>query len=177
MASSRVGNDACLLSRRWRISPTLAGMLVALDARAESVFSSQGLRWPGLYVISGYRSPSLQASVNPTEPFSGHVECPAVAVDLRVGDLPASTTPEFWPVLGTLWKAQGGRWGGDFPTPDPNHFEELTVRGGPVAVAPLFSRLTSRLEVTPILVAPKRRPTPVTRTLAPPPPIPRRLLF
>lgn len=129
-------------------------MLVALDAWARRVFASQGLRWPGLWVISGYRSPAKQARVNPSNPESLHVECPALAVDLRVGDLPASTTAEFWPVLGTRWKAMGGTWGGHFPTPDVNHFEILTVRGGPVAGAPLFSRLTTRREVTPISVAP-----------------------
>lgn len=24
---------------------------------------------------------------------------------------------------GAIWKALGGRWGGDFSTPDPNHFD------------------------------------------------------
>jgi len=130
MRSSRVGSDACRLSRRWRISPRLADMLVALEARAAQVFSSQGLRWPGVWIISGHRSPRLQASVNPDAPDSLHVRCPAMAADLRVGNLAASTTPDFWPFLGTIWKAMGGRWGGDFkPKPDVNHFEALGITG------------------------------------------------
>ena len=152
MESSRIGRDACGLSRQWRISFALAGMLVALDTRAAQIFSAQGLRWPGLWIISGYRSPTLQAQVNPRQPASRHRECPALAADLRVGDFPASTTPEYWRLLGTLWKAQGGRWGGDFPTPDLNHFEVLTVSGGFVASAPAFSRLLTKggeLTVTP----------------------------
>jgi len=69
-----------------------------------------------------------------------------MAADLRVGDTPASTTPtEVWAFLGTLWKALGGRWGGDFrPEPDYNHFEALTVRAPPLpplgAIAPAPTR-------------------------------------
>ena len=131
-------------------------MLIALDARAAGVFAAQGLRWPGLWILSGWRSAQLQAYVNPLEPASRHRPCPSLAADLRVGDFPASTTTDYWRVLGTLWKAMGGRWGGDFPTPDLNHFELLSVRGGAVAAAPTFSRLASREEVTPI---PRAAPT------------------
>lgn len=64
-----------------------------------------------------------------------------MAADLRVGDLPASLTPSFWDFLGTIWKAMGGRWGGDFrPEPDPNHFEVLTVTAGPVVMDGAVSR-------------------------------------
>lgn len=128
MVSSRVGTDACSLSRRWTLSPTLARMLVALETEATRLFSAQGFRWPGIFVISGYRSPRLQARLNPLAPQSRHTFCPSMAADLRVGNLPASTTPtEFWAFLGTIWKKMGGRWGGDFtvPEPDPNHFEAL----------------------------------------------------
>lgn len=108
-------------------------MLIALDTEAARIFSAEGLRWPGAYVISGYRSRWVQAQVNPNIPptKSLHNRCPSMAADLRVGDQPASTTPvEVWRFLGTIWKSMGGRWGGDFgagfaggPTPDLNHFE------------------------------------------------------
>ena len=99
-------------------------MLVTLEAEASQIFSSQGFRWPGLWIISGFRSRRLQSRINPSAEKSRHSFCPSLAADLRVGDLPASTTPtEFWAFLGTLWKAMGGRWGGDFRTPDVNHFD------------------------------------------------------
>jgi len=109
-------------------------MLVRLEARAAAIFSAEGLRWPGIFIISGHRSAAKQAFVNPSVPSSLHTRCPSLAVDLRVGDTPASTTAtEVWGFLGTLWKALGGRWGGDFrPRPDFNHFEKLTVRAPPL---------------------------------------------
>lgn len=103
-------------------------MLVTLEARAREIFSAEGLRWPGLFIISGFRSQRLQAGINPAAPFSLHTFCPSLAVNLRVGDFAASLTPEFWPFLATIWKAMGGRWGGDFrPKPDVNHFEMPAV--------------------------------------------------
>jgi len=135
MASERISRDSCSISRRWKIHPDLARMLIALQDMASDVFSSQGLRFPGLWIISGFRSPALQAQINPAAPDSLHTRCPSMAVDLRVGNLPASTTPEFWPVLGTLWRSLGGRWGGDFrPNPDVNHFEMLAVSVGPFEI-------------------------------------------
>jgi len=99
-------------------------MLFALDARAREIFSSQGLRWPGLYIISGYRSPDLQSRINPSAPNSRHTSCPSLAVDVRVGDVPASLTdPTIWHFLGTEWKKLGGRWGGSFRIEDLNHFD------------------------------------------------------
>ena len=99
-------------------------MLVALEAEATRQFSAQGFRWPGLWIISGYRSPRLQLDVNPLAPNSLHTRCPSLAVDLRVGDLPASLTPlEFWEFLGRIWGILGGRWGGRFTPPDVNHFD------------------------------------------------------
>lgn len=50
----------------------------------------------------------------------------SLAVDVRVGNQPASTTPvEFFAWLGTIWKrvTPGGRWGGDFTEPDVNHYD------------------------------------------------------
>ena len=128
LRSERVTTDACGLSRRWIIHPQLAGMLVRTEQWLAQIFAAEGLRWPGLFVVSGWRSASTQAQVNPANPTSKHRWCPSVAADLRIGDLPASTTPrELWAIVGTLWKAQGGRWGGDFRDPDDNHFEMLTV--------------------------------------------------
>ncbi len=102
----------------------LADMLVELDAQATREFSAQGFRWPGLFVISGYRSPRLQLDVNPLAPNSLHTRCPSLAADLRVGDLPATLTPrEFWEFLGAIWGQLGGRWGGRFTPEDLNHFD------------------------------------------------------
>ena len=124
MSSSRVGSDACGLSRRWVLDFTLAGMLIQLDQVAAREISAAGFRWPGLFVISGHRSQSLQALVNPLAPRSLHTRCPSLAADLRVGDLPASVTPPaLWAQLGRIWGTLGGRWGGHFPTPDLNHFD------------------------------------------------------
>lgn len=123
MPSERVSDDACGISRRWAVDLGLAEMVVALDQRATERFSSQGLRFPGTFIISGYRPRSLQAQINPAVPDSLHTRCPALAVDLRVGNFAASTTPaSIWSVLGRIWKELGGSWGGDFSPPDLNHF-------------------------------------------------------
>ncbi len=133
MASSeRIETDSCGLSRRWTLEPALADMLVPLDEWARRDFSAQGLRWPGLFIISGYRSPLLQAEVNPLAPASLHTRCPSLAVDLRVADIPATLTPtEVWAFLGIRWSGLGGRWGGLFTPPDDNHFDvkALDIRG------------------------------------------------
>jgi len=122
--SEPVSDDSCGLSRRWVLDPTLAELLVRLDGETRRVFSTAGFRWPGLFVISGFRSRFLQAEINPLAPASLHTRCPSLAADLRVGDQPASiTTPEIWAVVGTLWRQMGGRWGGDFSPPDYNHFD------------------------------------------------------
>jgi len=103
-------------------------MLVRLNADAEGRFSAQGFRWPGLTIISGWRSRLLQASINPAAPNSLHTRCPSLAADLRVGDQPASITPfALWAQLGQLWSALGGRWGGTFSPPDPNHFDLIAL--------------------------------------------------
>ena len=106
----------------------MAGMVVQLDQWAAGQFSAQGLRWPGLFIISGFRSRILQAEVNPLAPGSLHTKCPSLAVDLRMGDLPATlTTPEMWAFLGEGWRRLGGRWGGFFSPPDYNHFDLPTL--------------------------------------------------
>ena len=109
-------------------------MLVALDRRAAQELSAEGFRWPGLSIVSGYRSQALQAVINPLAPKSLHTRCPSLAADLRVGDMPASLTPPaLWAKLGRIWSSLGGRWGGFFSPPDPNHFDlkALDVSGLP----------------------------------------------
>jgi len=126
--SERIETDACGISRRWSIAPHLARMLVRTNEFVRQAFSADGLRWPGLYILSGFRTVQRQAAVNPDNPNSLHLRCPALAVDLRVGDAPASTTPiELWAIVGQRFKLLGGRWGGDFPVPDPNHFDVSSV--------------------------------------------------
>ncbi len=128
---SRLGCD--LLVRRFLLDPTLASHLVDLDRwMAERVARADPtgrLRWQGLTVISGHRSRSLQAEINPLAPRSLHTRCPALAVDLRVGNKPASTTPvEVWALLGQRWKlTTGGRWGGDFRSGCKSRLGEICV--------------------------------------------------
>lgn len=124
MLSERVTNDWCGLANRWILDPTLAQDLVVLDQWAERELSAQGVRWGGLYVISGHRSPGLQIIVNPAAPRSLHTRCPSLAADLRVGNIPATLTEVgLWFFLGQRWEFMGHRWGGRFRPPDLNHFD------------------------------------------------------
>jgi len=89
-----------------------------------------GIRWSGIYVISGHRSRESQAQVNPDAPSSLHTRCPSLAVDLRVGNVPGLGADAIWEWLGARWKWMGGRWGGDFTGGQPginraeqNHFD------------------------------------------------------
>ena len=138
------------ISRRWSLDCTLARDLVRLDGfglagwsklRAAAPLWLRGsplsafLIWPGLYVISGYRTEEQQAGLNPGAQDSQHRRCPSLAADLRVGQLEAClTAPAVWQWLAAGWKLQGPghRWGGDFiggfvPCPlweaDLNHFD------------------------------------------------------
>ncbi len=107
-------------------------MLVNLNGWAAREFSAQGLRWPGLFIVSGFRSKALQAEVNPLAPDSLHTRCPSLAADLQVGDVSASlTTVEIWAFLASHWFTLGGRWGGRFTPPDNKHFDlpALSVTG------------------------------------------------
>jgi len=125
--SEIIGLDPCGMVRRWALSPILASMLIALDQWACGVFSSEGVGWPGLRIISGYRSRALVPAFDPLQAAaqkSRHRRLPSLAADLRVGDTPATVTPiEVWTFLGLQWERQGGRWGGRFKSPDPNHFD------------------------------------------------------
>ena len=121
------GVNSCELARRWAIEPTLADMLLALNAWADQNLSTEWARWPNIFIISGHRTAPVRSSLNPAEAAatqSRHLYCPALAVDLRVGNAPASTTPfVLWAALGSKWEQLGGRWGGRFDPPDPNHFD------------------------------------------------------
>jgi len=90
-------------------------MLVSLEAWADREIARTGLRWPGIKIISGYRSQERQASLNPNAPDSLHTRCPALAADLQVGAIPGNFTQNaIWELLGGRWKLMGGRWGGNF---------------------------------------------------------------
>lgn len=130
--SSPIGDDPCELAARWILDPTLAFMLVAMEAKIQARFTSPGFRWPGTRVISGFRTDARQADLNPAVTSSCHTVCPSLAVDVQVGaiDLPARTIGqlELLQILGGIWKTTlgplgPGRWGGDFSVPDPNHFD------------------------------------------------------
>ena len=122
-APEEIGGDACDLQRRWLLDARLARNLVSLAAFVEKEFASAGLRGPGLWIISGYRSESEQAQLNPSLPASLHRRCPSLAVDLRLGTTAATvTSPEVWRIIGGKWKLiSWGRWGGDFK--DQSRFE------------------------------------------------------
>jgi len=94
-------------------------MLVSLGEQASQEF---GRIWPGLYIISGYRSPRHNAEVGGVA-GSFHTACPSLAADLRVGDVAGLGSDEVWSILGGIWRLMGGTWGGTFRTPDPNHFD------------------------------------------------------
>jgi len=110
----RADADACLLSRRFLLAPALVQMVQNLDRWADREIARTGLRWPGLYVISGQRTAAVQAQVNPDAPASLHTRCPSVAVDLRLGTVAGLPADSVWELLGGRWKLMGGRWGGDF---------------------------------------------------------------
>jgi len=155
--SERVTDDPDGIQRRWALDADLTCMLIALERRASETYSrafrGSGLpaswaRFPGLFIISGYRSPSLQDQINPAVTSSLHTRSDrcnnpsSLAVDLRLGDVPASvTSPEIWGWLGGIWKTLGGRWGGDFSTPDLNHFD---TGGDPLALSPASTSTVRR---------------------------------
>jgi hypothetical protein len=132
MLPEPIGTDACLLARRWVLAPHLAEMLVALDQWAREETSRQGVRWPGIRIISGHRSKRRQTVINPNAPDSLHTRCPSLAADLSVGyssQLRAVPAGGIWDWLGARWMMMGGRWGGMFQDAtgmqkrDENHFD------------------------------------------------------
>ncbi len=145
MFTEPISADPCGVVRRWNLDTTLASMLLDLDFWAcrqiekeveRSPLPSRRFRWPGLWIKSGHRSQPVVSAFHPTAPAatkSRHLFKPSLAADLRVGNVAASETPiEIWTFLGLQWERQGGRWGGRFSLPDPNHFDIdpfLTRRG------------------------------------------------
>jgi len=112
--SERVDGDACSLSRRWLLEPVIAVALVETETVAQGIFASQGLRWPGIFIISGHRTQAQQEEANPSNPSSHHRCCPSLAVDIRIGDLPASVTPRpFFKFIADALAIHGIKWGGD----------------------------------------------------------------
>ena len=114
-----MGRDACILANRWTLDLGLASMLIRLEQQAAQEL---GKFWPGLWVISGQRSPGHNANVGGS-PNSFHLECPSLAVDLRVGSVQGLGSDEIWAILGGMWRLMGGRWGGTFREPSPQHFD------------------------------------------------------
>ena len=124
MRPTPIGSDACLLSRRWVLDPTLAQMLVTLEAWATREASGAGIRWPGIKILSGHRSQARQAKVNPAAPYSLHTRCPSLAADLQLGSIAGVSPGPIWGWLGAKWLTMGGRWGGMFAEGrDENHFD------------------------------------------------------
>jgi len=106
-------------------------MLQNLDRWADREIARTGLRWPGIFIVSGHRDRESQAEINPDAPSSLHTRCPSLAVDLRVGEIAGwPGVNAIWELLGGRWKLMGGRWGGDFTAGQPgvnreeqNHFD------------------------------------------------------
>lgn len=119
-----IHDDHCSLARRWILDPSLAQDLVALEGLAQTRFTAPGIHWPGLWIISGFRTREHQAWLNPDAPDSCHLPCPSLAADLRVGTVDGLDAPEVWTILGGFWELELlGRWGGRFSPPDMNHFD------------------------------------------------------
>jgi len=132
--AEKVEADADGLVRRWDLDPRTASAVVALEQWATCQLAPCGLRWPGIFVVSGFRDSPVESELNPTAPVatrSLHMarrngRPASLAVDLRVGNIPASATPlELFGFLATGWKliVPGGRWGGEFNPPDVNHYD------------------------------------------------------
>jgi len=119
---SRVGRDACELERRWALVPFLARNLVRMKDHFDKAFLPTGFPFPDIWIISGQRSERQNREAGGA-PDSRHKRCPSEAVDLRIGNVEGLENLEVWAMLGGWWELNGGRWGGRFATPDPNHFD------------------------------------------------------
>lgn len=115
--------EACRLSSRWVLDSRLAEMLAAMVGNLSARFAAPRLRSvsiaPKVVIISGYRSQARQAGLNPTVTRSCHVQCPSMAVDLRLGTMPGLIGDEIYSIYGVYWQTLGGRWGGNFSHAGP----------------------------------------------------------
>jgi len=118
------GNDSLCLQRQWNISADLADKLIRAEDLAAQSFSSEGLCWPGVWIISGHRTREEQAEINPDFPNSLHRRDPSVAVDILLGNLPGPENDPLLAHFAIFWKALFGRWGFDAYGPaEQNHFD------------------------------------------------------
>jgi len=119
---SRVGRDACTIEARWQLQPRLARLLVQMQDHFTKAFRPTGFPFPDIWVVSGYRDAVKNREVGGA-PDSRHLRCPSEAADLRIGNVEGLENLEVWQMLGGWWELNGGRWGGRFSIPDPNHFD------------------------------------------------------
>lgn len=121
---SRVGTDACTIEVGWDLQPRLATMLVRMEEHFKAAFRRSGIPipFPDLWIISGFRTEHHNREIGGA-PDSRHIRCPAEAADLRVGSVKGLNSLQIWQMLGGWWELNGGRWGGRFKKPDPNHFD------------------------------------------------------
>ncbi len=120
-----VVQPGCGLPMRLKLSATLWQMILSLDAWASAEFRNARpypIPYPGLWVVSGQRTARQNESVGGA-PDSRHKRCPSEAVDLRLGSVPGVSSPAISAWLGAKWISLGGRWGGMFSDPSPNHFD------------------------------------------------------
>ena len=130
MLPTPVGTDACSLEERWILTPILAQDLVRMDRVADARFATAGIRWPGLWILDGYRTQEAQDILNPDVKDSLHRRCPSLAADLRVGPIAGISSIELLQFAGGIWMAFGHRWGGIFSDfPNPAHFDVGRIPG------------------------------------------------
>jgi len=121
MLPERVRTD-CNIVRRWKVDARLWQMVLSLDAWASTEFKKVGVPYPGIVLFSAFRTASHNRSVGGV-PNSRHLTCPSTAVDLQFGSVAGVSSPQILGWLGARWISLGGRWGGTFAEPSPNHFD------------------------------------------------------
>jgi len=123
---SRVPNDPSGWSGYWGLDCELEQKLSQMQQWWTSIrtgISVRGFRtFPPFFIISGFRTEQHNREIGGA-PNSRHIQCPSTAADLRVGNISGVESDEIWAMLGGWWRLHGGRWGGTFSTPDPNHFD------------------------------------------------------